>query len=237
MLDSLLAFVPSAAQLYQGFKQKQLAKNLKPDNYIPGAVQEKETRARARTNQTQVPGQARAEEKLDSATSNAVSATRRNAKDSATVLEKVQEADAVTKAATQDMNARVENFKLKNEEELDQALSEKAGYQMQNRNRYNAAKSALEGSSTQNFYNAATNAATGAILTGVGKKKENSAENSNITSTDNLVEDSVDQSLNVDEVSKGAKLPRGKNTPFSYFNDPLKYFYDALRTPNLIPNQ
>lgn len=170
---SLLALAPSVMQFAQGAKQKKLLKNLKKDNYIPGAVKEKEARARTRSNSTTLPGQARAEEKMDSATANAVSATRRNAKDSTTVLEKVQEADAVKKSQIGDMNAKLASFKLQNEQILGQALSEKAGYQMKNQNAYNSAKSALEGSAARNFFNSATNAATAGMMIAGGGDKTN----------------------------------------------------------------
>ena len=163
-----LALLPSAFQLYQGFRQRKMAKNLKPDNYIPGALREKEARTRTRTNVTSLPGQGRAEDKIKSTTANTVASVRRNAKDSSTVLEKVQEADAAEKAATGDLNARLEGFKMRAEDQLNSVLSEKAGIQKGNRDQHNAAKSALEGASSQNFFNAASNAATAGIILGGG---------------------------------------------------------------------
>jgi len=167
--STALAFVPSAFQFFQGIRQKQLAKNLKQDTYIPGALREAEARTRTRAGVTKLPGQDRAEEKIKSTTANTIAVTRRNAKDSTTVLEKTQQADAVSKAAVGDMNARVEGYKLKNEEKLNQVLSQKASYQKANKDQFDAAKSALEGASSQNFYNAATNAATAGIITGANK--------------------------------------------------------------------
>ena len=223
MVDTLLSFVPSAMQLAQGLTQKKRAKNLKEDKFIPGATLEKEARARSRANQTQMPGQARAEEKMDSATTNAVSATRRNARDSTTVVEKIQEADAVKKSQIGDMNAKLADFKLRNEAALDSALSEKAGYQKRNRDQYNAAKSALEGSAATNFFNSATNAATAGIL---ALNKKDQKENPSAVSMGSILGSAAYDNSETEPSNTGGVTERGM-TADQYKNRP-KTAYDYM---------
>lgn len=158
--------VPTVLQGAKAIQQNVLAKNLKKSNYIPPGMTEAEAMARAASNATQAPGQSVAEDKVDQQTANTTAAVRTAAKDSSTVLDKVQQADAISKSKKNDINAKAQEFKYRNQKSLEGTLKQKAQYQQNNENQYNAAKSALRGASDVNAFNAAQNLGTAAIMMG-----------------------------------------------------------------------
>lgn len=148
----------------QAIKQANLAKNLKQSDYIPPSILEAEQRSRAMANSSEVPGEAAAKARLDRQTANTTNAVRTATKDSGTVLEKLQEADAVAKAKATDIEAQAQEFRYRNQKALDQTLQAKAAYEQKNRDAYDSAKSALRGASNQNAFNAANNATAAAMM-------------------------------------------------------------------------
>ena len=171
MIAEALSFVPAILQGAQAIKQNKLAKNLKMSDYIPPSILEAEQRSRAAANATEVPGEAAARARLERQTANTTNAVRTAAKDSTTVLDKLQEADAVAKAKATDIEAQAQEFRYRNQKALEQTLNNKAAYEQRNRDSYDAAKSALKGAAAQNAFNAFQNATSAAIMMNPDKEK------------------------------------------------------------------
>jgi hypothetical protein len=200
-----LLFVPAAAQLFSGIRQNRMAKDLEPSNYIPPALLEAENSQRRAANATSLPGQEGINEQIRISSAASNEAVRRGSKDSATVLEKIQEQEAMNQATQRNMSIQLENYRDQKEEDLNRTLVQKAGVQEQNQRQYEEAKSALKGAAGQNIYNALTGAAQAAIL---GKYFENEGGAKHDGTA------YAGPTLTTQPVTTGYKNPYLNNTPF-----------------------
>jgi len=150
-------------------------------DYTPPSLLELEKGQRRDSQVSSLPGEGKFQDSVKMADAGATENIRRGAKDSATVLEKVQEQNAINKAIANNRGIQLAQFRQQQQDQLEGTLLSKAQIEVDNRRRYQEAKSSLQGASTQNLYNAATGLTTAAIIsqgfkgndptTGIGEPK------------------------------------------------------------------
>lgn len=154
-IPALVALGQAGFQLYQGHKQKKMAENLKPSNYVPPSVKEAVASARLGAN-ANAPGYGRFIENLKTSSANTVARASRISTNPAQIQQAVSDTDAREKEALKDMEVSNEGFKQQNQKYLASLLGVQGGYEKASMDAYNSAKSALTGASMQNKYNAIT---------------------------------------------------------------------------------
>jgi hypothetical protein len=155
LLAPLLATAAQAGyQYFQGRKQKKMANELEPSNYVPPSLKEAVRSSRMEANATTIPGFGRTMEKLRTSTANTVARTTRGTTDSNRIQQSVADADAREKEVIKDLGVANENFRLQSGQRLRGMLGIQAGNERASYDAYVAAKSALTGASMANQYNA-----------------------------------------------------------------------------------
>lgn len=157
-------------QLYQANKQKQLAKRLRPSNFVPNSVKEGVTSARM-ASVASSPGYTRGLEKLRQSSANTVSNIKKVASNAGQIQQAVADADSREKQLGKDLEVYDASVKAQNRDKLTNLLMVQGGYEKQSQDAYNAAKSALTGAAQRNTINAVTGLGENlAYEYGAGKK-------------------------------------------------------------------
>lgn len=154
--------------MYQGHKQKKMADNLKPSNYVPPSVKEAIATSRMGVN-ANAPGYARMMDRLKTSSANTVARASRISNNPAQVQQTVADTDAREKESIKDMEVANEGFKNENRNRLTQLLGMQGGFEKASMDAFNSAKSALLGASMQNKYNAITTLGENLIYSADGK--------------------------------------------------------------------
>jgi len=135
---------------YRAIKQHQMAKKLKMRTDMPEGFKEKLGATRLQANDTTMPGQTQMENKTRQATSDATARIKEMGSGSANMLAAASGAQANENANMESIGQTAAAYQTASKDKLNAALGEKAGYEEQNRQEFNATKSALEGASQAN---------------------------------------------------------------------------------------
>lgn len=163
IIPLLVAAGSAAFQYAQGEKQKKMARNIKPSNYVPPAVQEAETMAKM--SQSSLPvGYTRGLERINQNTATTIESAKRVGGSSGQIQQAVADADARSKEVSKDLAVAAGAENQANRRDLYNILSTKGQFEKASNDAYNAAVSALTGASMQNKYNAISGLAENVIL-------------------------------------------------------------------------
>ena len=146
------AVIGAGAKIYMGARQRQQAKKLKPNDYLPPFALENNILARYMFNSTAYPGQSQDEARTDRTTGNAIGQIQKNAKSSTDILNSAALIQARGTNVNNDIAKRYQEFKMGSLARLMGSNQQLAGYQDRNMQQYYAAKSALLGAGLQNIW-------------------------------------------------------------------------------------
>ena len=149
---------------YQGQKQKKMAEDLKPSNFVPNSVKEAVDTARIASSSTQLPGMDSVTNKLRTGSANTINNAERSTNNPNQIQQVVADTDAREKEILKDLAVSNESFRAQNRGQLTNLLGVKGQYEHQSFNAYNATKSALTGAAMRNKYNAVTGLAQNLIM-------------------------------------------------------------------------
>lgn len=145
-----MSAVPAIFKGIKGIQQKKEAKNLKKNDFIPGALNQGIDRATVAANSNTLPGQARIEENIRQSNAGVIDAAG-----SGSFSDKLAVASAVDKQAGQtfeDLGVKAAENKQNNERMLQNLLTRKGDYQYQNEVDFQNRKQQLAQAGDQNLF-------------------------------------------------------------------------------------
>jgi hypothetical protein len=162
VIPVLIAAGTAAYQMYQSKQQRDLAKKMKPSNYVPPAVQEAEQNARVNANALS-SGYTRSLDLLKRSTANTIHNAKRTGGSLSTIQQAVADSDAREKSLIRDLEVNEAANRSASRNQLNNILMQKGAFQKDSQDNYNAAVSALKASSQQNTFNAITGLSEGVV--------------------------------------------------------------------------
>lgn len=159
---------PAIAQLITGASQKKKAKNLQASTYIPPALRRKISDLNIRANAGRYAGQDVDEANVRKNVADAMASVKEGTSSSSNILNAASLLNEQANQAFQNIGARAEQVRERRQDDLNRALTEKSGVQMENQRRFQAAKGALSGAGDQNIFNALSNLSSAGLLSSVG---------------------------------------------------------------------
>lgn len=160
----LLGGIQGAFQGLAGISQRQKANKLRQSNYIPPALQEELNIGRTQANASLYPGQDIDQNNLRQGTADSFANLQRSATSSGQLLNAGSKLGGQLMRGQQNIARTGQMFRQGAMDRYRQSLRSKANVQQANQNQFQAAKSALIGSSGQNAYNALTSVLGGAAV-------------------------------------------------------------------------
>lgn len=167
-LPAVLSLAPSLVQGVMGIAQNRRANKVRPDSYVPPSLNRAIGINESLASKSVSPGYNQAIQDINEAQESTMDAAIQAGGNASQIQETISRADAGTKNTLRALQANNENYRENNLLRLNNSLIQKSDFEQRNRDKYNAAKSALRGASQQNLYNSITNAAEAGIL-GLGR--------------------------------------------------------------------
>lgn len=169
---AIAALAQAGYQMYQGHKQKEMAKKLKPSNYVPPGLKEAEALAKGAANATTAPGFGILSDRLKTQGANTVDRIQRSTSNPNLIQQAVADTDAREKEIMKDLAINNEAFRAQNRNQVIGLAQRRGAYEKDSWDAFNATKSALMGAGMRNQYNAVTGLFEGLIMSGVGEDKD-----------------------------------------------------------------